>query len=654
MSAANDDAHTSRLDSLSSIRQASAWARALLDDSLTGPDHRAPGPLRRRRAGDRYDALVHRDVITSGQLIRARSVRDRTGGSLIEILTSWESVDGQALARALARESGLRYLGATEVSVVDDLVNRIDRRAAVRHQFAPVGHGPLGTLVVVADPFDARVVAIVHEHIRGPVEIAIASAATISELLNAAFGADSARSAVTRLRDSNPDDSASVVLTGAQKLFGATTLGVTAVALALVTIPTLIVLNALASLFYLASSLFRIRLIQLATDPSRASADSALAPVELNESELPIYTILVPMYREAAVVGRVVQSLSRLDYPAHKLDVLLICEADDDETIGAIREMQLGSQYRLIVVPDSQPKTKPKACNYALDYARGSMVVIFDAEDDPDPDQLRRVLMVLDQADEDVACVQARLGYANAEQNLLTRFFTVEYMMWFDLILPGLERIDAPIPLGGTSNHFRTQVLRELDGWDPFNVTEDADLGIRLYKRGYRTLNIDSTTMEEANSRVGNWIRQRSRWMKGHIQTWLVHNRNPIRTRRQLGWRGWLSFQLTIGGNAVAALLNPIYWSLVIIWFATRLGLLQASMPSALYYVASINLLVWNFLFVYANSIGVGRRRATHLVRFALLSPLYWVLISIAAWKGAIQLITKPFYWEKTIHGLDG
>jgi cellulose synthase/poly-beta-1,6-N-acetylglucosamine synthase-like glycosyltransferase len=652
---------TKRRESIATIRQAGAWARALLDDSVSEAGDeprsiRAAGaridPLLTRR---RYAPLVDRAIISRGELARAYNMQQRAGGSILDILTSFASVDAREMARALARESGLRYLDLDGVVPEPGLLARLNMRIAIEHQFVPIATGALGTVIAVTDPTEGRLRSVLDLELGGPHELVVATAADISETMNRALGAGSVHRATAKLRDSSPEDSASVVVTRGQKLFGAGLIAVVAAAVALVTVPALVVINALSTLFYLATALFRLWLIQLATDPSLGPpgvgvpGDARL----LDDADLPIYTILVPMYKEAAVVGRVVASLGRLDYPAHKLDVLLICEEDDAETQDAIREMHLGSQFRLIVVPDSKPKTKPKACNYALEYARGEMAVIFDAEDDPEPDQLRRVLATIAGGSDDVACVQARLNYANAEQNILTRWFTAEYMMWFDLILPGLERADAPIPLGGTSNHFRMSVLRELDGWDPFNVTEDADLGIRLYKRGYKTLNIDSTTYEEANSQLPNWIRQRSRWMKGHMQTWLVHNRNPRRTRRELGWRGWFGFQLTIGASALAALLNPIYWLLLGVWLATHLHLLQQVLPGYVYYIASINLLIWNFLFIYAAAVGVARRGATHLVRYALISPIYWIFISIATWKGALQLITKPFYWEKTVHGLD-
>jgi cellulose synthase/poly-beta-1,6-N-acetylglucosamine synthase-like glycosyltransferase len=224
--------------------------------------------------------------------------------------------------------------------------------------------------------------------------------------------------------------------------------------------------------------------------------------------------------------------------------------------------------------------------------------------------------------------------------------------MWFDLFLPGLDATGAPIPLGGTSTHFRLDKLLELGAWDPFNVTEDADVGIRLTRAGYRTAMVDSVTLEEANSRVYNWIRQRSRWVKGYVQTWLVHMRDPALLWRQLGPANFLSFQLVIGGTFLTMLMNPIFWGLTSVWALTEAGLIREIFPSFIYFASGANLFIGNFVFSYLNVLGALRRGYHDLVKYALFSPLYWALMSVGAWKGFLQLITRPSYWEKTVHGL--
>ncbi|MDE2590281.1 MAG: glycosyltransferase, partial [Patescibacteria group bacterium] len=229
----------------------------------------------------------------------------------------------------------------------------------------------------------------------------------------------------------------------------------------------------------------------------------------VSDTQLPVYSILCPLYKEAHIIPHFLKSIDKLEYPKNKLDVMLLLEVDDTDSIKAVSDMQLPTYVRTVIVPHSNPKTKPKACNFGLSQAKGEYLVIYDAEDMPDPLQLKKAICAFKKSDKNVICLQAKLNYYNPRQNLLTRFFTAEYSLWFDITLTGLQAVNTCIPLGGTSNHFRTNDLKQLQGWDPFNVTEDADLGIRLFKKGYKTAIIDSVTFEEANSNIGNWIRQR-------------------------------------------------------------------------------------------------------------------------------------------------
>jgi cellulose synthase/poly-beta-1,6-N-acetylglucosamine synthase-like glycosyltransferase len=414
----------------------------------------------------------------------------------------------------------------------------------------------------------------------------------------------------------------------------------------------LVFINFVFTLFYVVHSLYKLLLITLSARSAREIVVSEGEVAALDESTLPVYTILVPLYRETESLAKLVKALEELDYPAGKLDIKLLLEEDDALTVDFANTLELPPQFEKIVVPHSMPKTKPKACNLGLARARGEYLVIFDAEDRPEPDQLKKALIGFTRVPDDVICLQAKLNFYNRNQNILTRWFATEYSTWFDLYLPGLGEIGAPIPLGGTSNHFRTSVLQELSGWDPYNVTEDCDLGMRLYRRRYRTVMLDSTTWEEACSHLGYWIRQRSRWIKGYVQTYLVHMRRPLRLLRQLGLRNFINFQFVIGGNVVPFLLNPIYWLLAALWFGTRMEVLTEIFPTSIFVMGAICLFVGNFSFIYIGMIGAYKRRYYDLVKYGLIILPYWVLMSIGAWKGFIQLIRKPHFWEKTKHGL--
>jgi cellulose synthase/poly-beta-1,6-N-acetylglucosamine synthase-like glycosyltransferase len=365
----------------------------------------------------------------------------------------------------------------------------------------------------------------------------------------------------------------------------------------------------------------------------------------------PDYTVLCPMYGETAVIGQFVDAIARLDYPLAQLQVLLLLEEDDVDTIAYALSMDLPPHFEIIVVPSGTPQTKPRACNEGLRLARGELVVIFDAEDVPEPDQLKKAVLAFEDAPRSLACLQAPLNFYNARQNVLTRLFTAEYSLWFDLQLSGLQRLKGPIPLGGTSNHFRTEVLRDLGGWDPYNVTEDCDLGIRLYKAGFRTAMLDSTTYEEANSWTRNWVRQRSRWIKGYMQTFLVHLRG--------GWRfgdpHFLTFLLVVGGKVLVNFVNPVMWFMTASYFVARPVFgpaIESVYPAPVFYAAVTSLVVGNVLFVYTFLLGSARRGNWDLVKYGFLAPGYWLLMSVASVMALWQLVTRPHYWEKTVHGL--
>ena len=259
---------------------------------------------------------------------------------------------------------------------------------------------------------------------------------------------------------------------------------------------------------YIGAMLFRLSALTLGKRAKEVDPNLS------ERQDWPIYTILVPLYREEAVADKILKNLSQLDYPKDRLDVKFLLEADDPGTLEVLEREGIPEWCEALVVPDAQPKTKPRACNHGLERARGEFLVIFDAEDRPEPDQLKKAVLAFEEYElgsgKEVVCLQAQLAYHNASQNLLTRWFAIEYNVWFQRYLNGLHRLGGPLPLGGTSNHFRMQPLREMGGWDPFNVTEDCDLGIRLHLQNYRTATLESTTWEEANSRVGNWLRQRS------------------------------------------------------------------------------------------------------------------------------------------------
>ena len=374
----------------------------------------------------------------------------------------------------------------------------------------------------------------------------------------------------------------------------------------------------------------------------------------LPDHTAPFYTIVVALYREVAALPGLIAALQGLDYPREKLEVMIVLEADDAETRQAVDLMELGPPFRTILAPPEGPRTKPKALNAALPLARGELLVVFDAEDRPEPDQLRRAAAAF-AADRTgmLACVQARLTIDNTSDGWLAALFTAEYAGLFDVLLPGLAHLRLPIPLGGSSNHLRTAALRKSGGWDAYNVTEDADLGTRLARMGYAIDVIASTTYEEAPNRFDQWLTQRTRWFKGWMQTWCVHMRHPIRLMHEIGPVGFATFQLMLIGNVFAALLQPVAIGLLVV--AWTVGGFSGSGESSFAGPQWVHATILAGGYVASVALGFAGLARRGLWGAAWRLPMmlvHWALLSIAAWRALYQFFHDPHGWEKTEHGL--
>ena len=371
-------------------------------------------------------------------------------------------------------------------------------------------------------------------------------------------------------------------------------------------------------------------------------------PPPLPDDLLPLISVLIPLYGEAEIATRLLQRLSRIDYPAERLDILILTEADDQPTRAALAAATLPAGVRVLAVPKGHVRTKPRALNFGLDFCRGRIVGIWDAEDAPAPDQLRKVAATFDAAPPDLACLQGALDFYNPSRNWIARCFTMEYALWFRLFLPGLERLDLPMPLGGTTLFLRRDRIEAAGGWDAHNVTEDADLGLRLARKGLRTAILDSTTMEEANCRIRPWIKQRSRWSKGYLMTWLVHMRAPGRLLRDLGPRRFLALQALLLGSVIHGLTDPL---LLLLWLDSlpfaNLDWLPVQLPlSLVLLLLAIRVADYGFILLAMRRTG----HASPGWRLLYLKP-YGLLATIAALKAIGEAPLRPFHWDKTRHG---
>ncbi len=481
-------------------------------------------------------------------------------------------------------------------------------------------------------------------------DLAIATPAHLSRLVRAAAAPAIAREASLALSNRDPALSARS---------GASLGQCCAVAVAAVT-PGLLCLLApdvgppaltiAASLLFLAALCLRLFAGAASLDDDRASG---VAPAPVADRLLPAYSIVVALHREARVVRQLVSGLEAIDYPRGKLDIKLVIEENDVATYRALAALKLPPRYEIIVAPHGWPRTKPRALNIALPLLRGEFVAIFDAEDAPAPRQLRDAAERMLRAPRQIACLQAQLSIDNAGDSWLTRLFSIEYAMLFDVMMQGMSRLRLPLALGGSSNHFRTAALREIGAWDAWNVTEDADIGLRLARFGYRCETLRSTTDEEAPARFNAWLTQRMRWSKGWTQTFITISRDPARLVAEVGWSGVgvLALMMT---NLVAA---PLLWPFLSALLAWRLATAGLPEPTSALIVVETTLWLSVALFgagsvVWLALLGMKRRKLLGLWMFLPLLPLYYLLMSVAAWAALYDLAVRPFHWRKTEHGL--
>jgi cellulose synthase/poly-beta-1,6-N-acetylglucosamine synthase-like glycosyltransferase len=600
---------------------------------------------------DLANFLLDKNLLTPLELAAVLSLQNKSGCDLPAILFAEGYINPYYLYQAMAEFHQLPFADLAKYPCDKKLLN-----AAVRDDYKNLSAIPWkkdGDKIIIA-------VCAITPEIKNWAEqnyleygFALTSPFDINSSLNNMFAVENDADARYLLKNMYPAYSASNLFTGHQsKIF---------LAFLTLLIPLIIIFPGYAlatifitiSFFYTATLLFKTILFFIGMlRRKRVSMSQKISP--LPDSELPIYTILVPLYQEERTLKKLTSAIKALDYPHSKLDVKLIVEADDAITINAIKKLKCERMFEMIQVPYSLPRTKPKACNYALRFAKGDYVTIYDAEDIPDPLQLKKALATFATSPDDVVCVQARLNYFNRDENLLSRMFAIEYSTLFDFMLFGLEAMDVPIPLGGTSNHFKIKALNALYAWDPYNVTEDADLGIRIAQKGWRCKIIDSLTLEECPISLSAWIKQRSRWIKGHLQTYFVHMRHPFDLYKKVGAVGFFGVQFFLGAPALIFLISPLMWLLCALFV---LGIVPAPhhMPhwfNSLISFSYILLFIGLALQVFYAAIAIMSNRWNKMLPYSLLFPFYWVLHSIASFKALWQLITRPHYWEKTNHGI--
>jgi hypothetical protein len=464
------------------------------------------------------DILVRQRALNPGDMVKALALQRHQDLQIGQICLAHGMISEADLLFALATQYHTAQIDLTTDPADPCLAHLLTAEVAAR--LSAVVWRRAGAALVVATHRPDLLPAIraaLRGH--GTVQITIASCADVQNAITDLYGSALARAAEAR----SPEQRSCRRLRTDRTLvwaLGLTTLGL--IALGLAPQVTLVTLSVMAlTVLYLNSGLKLVTVVAAHRAVAGPSPDTPRAPSSAPKPlhRNPVITILLPLFEEKEIAQQLVDRIAKIDYPKELLDVLLIVETNDTTTRSALSKVDLPPWMRAIVVPTGNPQTKPRAMNYALNFARGGLVTIYDAEDAPEPDQIQKVVKQFANSPAETVCLQGQLDFYNSRHNWLSRCFTVEYATWFRLMLPGIAALGLVVPLGGTTLFFKRDALEELGAWDTHNVTEDADLGVRLARAGYRTDMIQVTTFEEANSAVWPWIRQRSRWLKGYALT---------------------------------------------------------------------------------------------------------------------------------------
>ncbi|SDD19610.1 Glycosyltransferase, catalytic subunit of cellulose synthase and poly-beta-1,6-N-acetylglucosamine synthase [Paracoccus isoporae] len=641
----------------------SADRAAPLRASTIQADDTAPGeagspPIAGRDLRPLGQILQEDGAVRTSHLLKATVMRERQNVRLGEILLAQGWVTEAALTRALTRQWRISAVDPVALAPDSRLIDRVGPAYCLKNAVLPWRRVAGVTFMATARPEDFDALKPTIEARLGPVRMLLAGESRIHSAIMSLRSA-----ALTLQAECSVPAAESCRSRNEGRIRRWTIMSLAALIAAMIANPHAVIalLTGWAALTLLCGTVLRVATFQAAlrrrTEEAaeRHLVAAGVRPAPELRGPLPVISVLVPLLQESEVAGKLVGRLSRLDYPRELTDILLVVEADDRITQSALKDVRLPFWIRVVTVPPGRVRTKPRALNYALNFCRGEIVGIWDAEDRPDPDQLHRIARGFACAAPDIACLQGQLDYFNPRSNWVARCFTIEYASWFRTNLPGLARLGLVVPLGGTTLFFRRDVLEEIGGWDSWNVTEDADLGVRLARRGWRTELIDTTTDEEANCRLLPWIKQRSRWLKGYAMTWSVHMRDPARLWRELGPRRFLAFQVQFLGTLSQYLLAPVLCSLWLLSFGyphlmrDSLALIWGGNAVPVLFTLCV---ASELIALAVNLWSVRGEKHRHLLPYAALMPIYFPLGCVAGWKAIYEVVRKPFYWDKTVHGV--
>lgn len=595
------------------------------------------------------EILVQSGALAQTDLLKAVALRNREETQIGNILLNHGMVTEAELFGALSQQFGATLVNLHETPPNPNLANMVNLEVCLAENIVPWQHIGGALVIATSRPDRFEVLRAQYPKELGSALMAIAPESDIQHAL-----IETNRDALIERAETRTPEHESCRNWDPKRLLRLTSAG-------LMALTACILLSPIASFTALCAvavlTLVMNMGLKLATSYSQiqpylrraTTTEPAVRPTEM--FRLPMVSIMVPLFKEREVAGHLIRRLKRLNYPKELLDICLVIEEDDTTTCDTLDHTILPRWVRIIKVPKGSVRTKPRAMNFALDFCRGSIIGVYDAEDAPHPDQIHHIVRRFHERGPQVACLQGLLDFYNPRTNWLSRCFTVEYSTWFRVFLPGLERLGFAVPLGGTTLFFRRLALEKLGGWDAHNVTEDADLGIRLARHGYRTEIVHTATEEEANCRFVPWVKQRSRWLKGFAITWAVHMRSPLKLLKELGFKKFLGVQILFVGTLSQFLLAPLLWTFWLI----PLGVghpLQNVVGAGTLLTLGIVFLLSELVTIVVGMFAVSDKKHRFLVPWVPTMHFYFPMGTLAAYKAIYELLTQPFYWDKTTHGV--
>ncbi len=584
--------------------------------------------------------LIYKGIISKRYLRFAQQYSSKYKSTVTEALLNEGYISDQELANTFSDYFNTPYVDLRKFLPDPSILSKKHLNYYIKLNFIPWKKDK-GITYVAATNIKAELIKLLEKIYGKKFKVVITTQSAITRAIQRNFSTTTTLTVQSELKKIYPKYSAYYLLTTKQKI--TITLFLIVLLFLASTMPykLIIFLIITSNIIIAASTIFKFFIFSNAF-----KREIGTNYTQIKDHSLPVYTVLLPLHKEKHTILNLLNNIRQINYPKSKLDVIILVEQFDKKTIRFLNRLGLEGFFRIICIPKSYPQTKPKACSYGLKFAMGKYITIYDAEDKPDPNQLLKAVQMFRSSPKKVVCLQSRLNYYNRDDNFLSSSFAIEYSVWFDFLLKGLENLRIPIPLGGTSNHFKKDKLQQLKGWDPYNVAEDADLGYRLAKYGYTTKILDSYTMEESPVKLKTWLLQRARWIKGHIQTYIVHLRTLNQFKHHLSKLGIVGFHFF--------LILPIATYLVQV-FLPFTFFIQADTKFLAFIklVTMINGAFWIIISIFFAICAVIKNNWRDMNYSILLHPFYYLLHSIAFFIAFYQLLFKPHYWSKTLRKLD-